>query len=125
MGAVPVSSVLNWFTGLPQSSFRITAINEAEIRYGIVRLPEGRKKRELAVLAEQFLFSVLEPLPFDRLAALAYAEIAARIEQAGCQIDVPDAQIAAIAKTAGAAVATRNVDDFEHCGVKLINPWSA
>jgi hypothetical protein len=125
MGPVPVGSVLNWFNGLPQSSFRITAINEAEIRYGIARLPDGRKKRELALLADDFLFSILEPLPFNRQAALCYAEIAAIREQAGFQIDVPDIQIAAIALAAGAAVATRNVDDFEHCGVTVVNPWVA
>jgi predicted nucleic acid-binding protein len=36
-----------------------------------------------------------------------------------------DAQIAAIAAAAGASVATRNVDDFKHCGLRLIDPWDA
>jgi toxin FitB len=39
--------------------------------------------------------------------------------------DEPDAQIAAIARANGATPATRNTDDFEGCGVKLINPWEA
>ena len=34
-----------------------------------------------------------------------------------------DAQIAAIARAYGAAIATRNTGDFEHCGVKIMNPW--
>jgi predicted nucleic acid-binding protein len=35
-----------------------------------------------------------------------------------------DAQIAAIARVAGASVATRNVADFEHTGISVINPWA-
>ena len=35
-----------------------------------------------------------------------------------------DAQIAAIAKTRGFAVVTRNARDFEHCGIQVIDPWS-
>jgi predicted nucleic acid-binding protein len=123
MGPVPAGAVLNWFSGLPQSSFRITTINEAEIRYGIARLADGRKKRELALLAEEFLFTMLEPLPFDHLAALAYAEIAARTEREGDAIDVPDVQIAAIAASRGFIVATRNENHFRHSGVRVINPW--
>ena len=34
-----------------------------------------------------------------------------------------DAQIAAIARAYGAVIATRNTSDFEHCGVKVVNPW--
>jgi len=34
-----------------------------------------------------------------------------------------DAQIAAIARSTGAIVATSNVDEFDGCGVKVLNPW--
>ena len=36
-----------------------------------------------------------------------------------------DAQIAAIAGSRGAAPATRNVADFESCGIRVIDPWHA
>jgi predicted nucleic acid-binding protein len=36
-----------------------------------------------------------------------------------------DAQIAAIARSHGAAVATRNTQDFEGCGIKVLNSWPA
>jgi len=125
MGPVPITLVLKWFSGLPLSSFRTTAINEAEIRYGIARLPEGKRRRELALLAEEFLFSILEPLPFDHLAALRYAEIASRTEQAGYRVDVPDIQIAAIASRRGFTIATRNTKHYQHSGVRIVDPWSA
>ena len=125
MGPVPIGPVLQWFNGLPLSSFRTTAINEAEIRYGMARMPEGRRRREIALLAEEFLFSMLEPLPFDHAAALRCADIASRTEQAGFQIDVPDVQIAAIAASRGFAIATRNEKHFLHAGVRVVNPWAA
>jgi predicted nucleic acid-binding protein len=39
--------------------------------------------------------------------------------------DVPDSLIAGIALVNGASVATRNIDDFKHFGVVLIDPWVA
>ncbi len=35
-----------------------------------------------------------------------------------------DAQIAAIARHHRFAVVTRNVRDFEDCGIELVNPWT-
>jgi predicted nucleic acid-binding protein len=121
----PTEPVMRWFTGLPMLSFRTTAINEAEIRYGIARLPEGGRKRDLTQLADEFFLSVLEPLAFGHRSALHYARIASGIYRKGFKVDVPDVQIAAIAAAVGAAIATRNVDDFKHCGVTIINPWQA
>ena len=37
---------------------------------------------------------------------------------------IEDGQIAAIAHSRGAALATRNVRDFAHCGIKVLNPWN-
>jgi hypothetical protein len=62
-------------------------------------------------------------LPFDSAAAHRFAEIVAVRRRIGREIQPLDAQIAAIAKVRGAVVATRNIDDFEECGIDLINPW--
>ena len=62
-------------------------------------------------------------LPFGSDEALPYARIAVDRRRAGRPISQFDAQIAAIALTNGATIATRNVIDFEGCGVNLINPW--
>ncbi|HWD58628.1 MAG TPA: hypothetical protein VG308_10140 [Stellaceae bacterium] len=35
-----------------------------------------------------------------------------------------DARIAAIARSLGAVLATRNLRDFTDCGVELIDPWA-
>jgi hypothetical protein len=62
-------------------------------------------------------------LPFDSAAAKAYAAIAASRRAAGQPIMEADCQIAAIARVRGAAVATRNVRDFEGCDVEIVDPF--
>jgi len=64
-------------------------------------------------------------LPFDVAAARAYAIVAAERRQSGRPITQFDAQIAAIARSRGAAIATRNASDFEGCGILVVNPWRA
>ena len=62
-------------------------------------------------------------LPFDTDAALAYPEIAAGRRQGGKPISQIDAQIAAIVRSRGARLATRNVRDFAECGITVVDPW--
>ena len=64
-------------------------------------------------------------LAFDSGAAIAYGDIVSGREGSGRPISQFDAQIAAIARTCGADIATRNVRDFKDCGVELVNPWQA
>jgi predicted nucleic acid-binding protein len=62
-------------------------------------------------------------LPFDSDAAREFSKIVAARRGLGRPISQPDAQIAAIARSRGAAVATRNTEDFEDCGIRVLNPW--
>ena len=64
-------------------------------------------------------------LPFDSSAARAYAEIASRRRHAGRPIGEANCQIAAISRSHGAVLVTRNVHDFEDTGVDLVDPWTA
>lgn len=63
-------------------------------------------------------------LSFDSAAARAYAAIAVERRSAGRPISHADFQIAAIARSRGASVATRDVDDFAGCGIDVVNPWA-
>ena len=56
--------------------------------------------------------------------AKAYAEIAAQRRASGRPIAEADCQIAAIARAMDAPIATRNVKDFDGCGIRIINPWN-
>jgi toxin FitB len=126
MKAIPNSTVEAWLSRQPTESLFITAITEAELRYGAALLAPGRRRKSLtaaveAMLAEDFTGRIL---PFDSSAAVAYAVVAAERRQAGRPMAQFDAQIAAIAKSRGTALATRNTPDFEDCGINLINPWN-
>lgn len=127
MRADPNSTVLTWFGAHDAASLFISAVTEAELRTGVAILPEGKRRDHLqsaleGMIVEDFPGRVL---PFDSQAARAYADIAAGRRTAGRPIAEADCQIAAIAKAAGAPVATRNVKDFDGCGVEVINPWDA
>jgi predicted nucleic acid-binding protein len=63
-------------------------------------------------------------LSFDEFAADAYADIVATRRRLGRSFATLDAQIAAIARSRGAAVATRNIADFAECGIEVIDPWN-
>lgn len=101
------------------------AVCIAEIRYGLARMPVGRRRDDLAKRVEAFLTGGFEPyvLPFDAACAALYGAIRAERESRGAPIEIEDAMITATALAHGAAVATRNVADFDGCGVTVINPW--
>ena len=125
MRATPAPSVLNWFSTQDPSTLYLSAVTEAELRTGIAILPAGQRRDGLkaaldATIAEDFEGRIL---PFDTDAAKTYAEIASMRRAAGRPIADADCQIAAIAQASGAIVATRNLRDFEGCGVDLVNPW--
>ena len=123
----PAAAVIDWASAQVIPTLYLTTISEAELRYGVAILPIGRRREQLlaaveGVLREDFAGRVI---PFDRQAARAYAAIAAARRAAGRPIKYADCQIAAIARSVGASVATRNVRDFEGCGIDVINPWDA
>jgi predicted nucleic acid-binding protein len=121
----PEPAVLRWLAAQSATSVFISTITEAELRYGVAVLPAGKRRATLAaqiagMIEVDFLGRIL---PFDSSATIAYAEIAAGRRLAGRPIGQADAQIAAIARSRGAELATRNVADFEGCGVEIVNPW--
>jgi len=125
MRAKPSGAVVQWVAAQPAASLYVTSITLAEIFHGIALLPAGRRRDAILAAAES-MFEVEfggHVLPFDGVAARAYAGIAAARRRAGRPISNFDAQIAATALIARASLATRNVSDFEDCGVKLLNPW--
>lgn len=121
----PVDSVARWVADRPSTSLCTTVITQAEILLGVQLLPKG-KRRELFEQRAHTLFDKGFPgriLSFDSDAARAYARLAAARRRSGRQISQSDAQIAAIARSLGYDLATRNVSDFEGCGIELIDPW--
>lgn len=125
MRPAPSLAVRDWVQAQRSRDLRTTAVTVAEIRYGLERLPAGqRKDRLLNVAGEVFGTFADSILPFDGAAAELYGRIVFRRESLGRPIEGFDAQIAAICRAHGAALATRNVKDFGETGIEVIDPWT-
>ena len=119
----PDATVLAWVDA--QGALAITATTLAELRFGVARLPQGRRRTMLSEAISQLVADDLDGrvLPFDGACADAYGLIAAARERTGRPIGVADGQIAAICGVHEATLATRDVRDFVDTGIELVNPW--
>lgn len=126
MRATPDVTVVQWVGAVAPESVYTTSVTVAEVRFGIARLPNGRRRDLLLDTADAVFESLRDRvLAFDTTAANHYADIVGARERAGAPIAGFDAQIAAICRTHGAGLATRNTDDFTGLGLDLIDPWLA
>jgi predicted nucleic acid-binding protein len=117
-------AVLRWMADQSAAALHVTSISFAEILFGIEVMPEGKRRRALAeqamaMFTEDFAGRILS---FDPAAASAYAAIAGQRRLAGSSIQPVDAMIVAIARTHGAAIATRD-RALQGCGVPVVSPW--
>lgn len=125
MRPVQAHGVLSWMGAQNSDELHVSSITVAEILYGIELLPRGKRQDMLRAGAER-LFQVVftdRILTFDASAAREFSRIASSRRKRGRPISQFDAQIAAIACTKNAVLATRDVSDFEGCGIGLVNPW--
>jgi hypothetical protein len=125
MKPTPDGSVVAWLASQPATGVYTTSITQAEILHGVGLLPAGKRRTAIEAAAEAMFRDDFAGriLPFGSDAAPLYARIAIERRRAGRPVSHFDAQIAAIARLAGAIIATRNVADFEGCGVKVTDPW--
>ena len=122
--ATPSPQVLTWLEeNAPCLS--LSTITLAELRYGIARLPKGRRKITLLDFWDETRRNFAgRTLSFDVQAAQRFGDLMARIEARGKRMTTADGQIAAIAKARDLALATRNTKDFRHTGLRILNPWN-
>lgn len=121
----PEPTVIEWVDSQPASALAMTSVTAGELRYGLERMPGGKRKEMLreqieAMLRLDFGQNILA---FDLASAEAYGRIAAGREAIGRPISQADAQIAAICDATGSKLATRDVDDFEALDIDIVNPW--
>jgi toxin FitB len=120
----PAPGVASWVRERDRRELRTTVITLAEVRYGIARLPDGRRREVLLAAADEIFAAFADQvLQVDAAAAEQYAVIASSRERAGRPISGFDALIAAVCRSRGAALATRKVSDFDGTGIELIDPW--
>ena len=122
--AAPAPKVMEWLDHQNAETLFITAISRAELRIGVLKLSDGKRKIALAAQIERVLDLFKDrTLDFDAAAADKLAEMVVECERMGKRATAPDAYIAACAAARSFALATRNVEHFEPTGVRVINPW--
>jgi predicted nucleic acid-binding protein len=122
----PSDVVLRWLSAQQDTAVFTTTVTLAELLYGIEALPQGKRRDRLGSALERVFAEGLQHrvLAFDEDAAHAFPSIVITRQRSGRPIVPLDAMIASIAKSRGCAVATRNIRDFENCGVRVVNPWA-
>lgn len=123
---MPDPAVVAWLDAQAPETLYLCTITLAEVRFGIARLPEGRRK---TVLGERFEGEFLPAFAgrvvgFGEKASASYARLRARARASGVAISPFDALIAAIALSLGFAIATRDVGPFDRLGLQVIDPFT-
>jgi len=116
--------VWSWCVELAERPWT-TVVTRAEIMAGIAYMAQGRRRASLAAASRAAFGTFAGVLPFADESVEAFAAIAASRRASGSSAHLADMQIAAIALSYGAAVATRNVKDFAGLGLTVINPWES
>lgn len=122
MKPAPDISVRDWLAALGDEPLTTTAVTVAEIQFGLLRLPDGRRRADLQARFEAFA-GTLGVLPLDEASPRETGRLQAMREAAGLPSQPSDMMIAGIAASAGAALATREIKDFDALPIELLDPW--
>lgn len=125
MRKTPDRGVVDWLQR-HDAELALSTIVIGEIAFGIEKIaPEQRARRltsDFDALRRRYADRIFG---FTEVAALNYGALTGERKRAGRPMPIADAMIAAIARTHGAGLATRNLADFEGSGLELISPWVA
>ena len=113
-------TVMAWLSAQELERQYVSAVTIGELHYGVERLPDGHKQRNLRrwirTIEDDYAGRIV---PLD----LAVATNWGKLRAASPNTPTIDAQIAATALTFGFTFVTRNVKHFGFDGLKLVNPW--
>ena len=124
----PEPAVIAWLESADPNLLFVSVLTFGEIRRGIEKLAEGRRKRELQNWLETSVASWFgddQILPVTRGVSESWAVLWAKLRREGFQISTEDGLIAATALVHELTIVTRNVKHFEQVGVPIVNPWDA
>ena len=122
--AEPDAQVLRWFQARKAYELWVSAMTLAELHRGVNRMPPSKRQSELAVWLISLEIGFEERvLAFDSKAAKVWAVMTSEAEAQGKSMSAFDSIIAATARANGCKLVTRNVKDFHHAGIEVIDPW--
>jgi tRNA(fMet)-specific endonuclease VapC len=121
----PNRQVVQWIDALDANSVYLSVITIGELRKGIEKLADSRRKDNLSSWLNDDLLVRFEGrvLAIDIDAMLIWGELTGRLERTGRPLPAIDSLIAALAIRHGCSLVTRNEDDFKDAGITVLNPW--
>lgn len=119
----PSENVIDWFYD-HEGQVWLTSITVKELYFGMLRLPEGKRKERL----RQAITSIVtdcssKTYSFDAFSAFLCAELHEQALSQGKAPTIEDLMIAAICKRNDCVLATRNVKDFDYLAIDVVNPF--
>jgi predicted nucleic acid-binding protein len=121
----PDPGVVRWFDQIDEDRTHLSVITLGELRKGINRLADSRRRNRL----DDWLSNELPSrfgnriLPVNAAIADEWGQLLARADTAGTPINGTDALIAATAIAHRLQVVTRNVSHFQPANVDILCPW--
>ena len=123
---LPDPRVFAWMNSQILENLFITAITVAEMRFGIMILPEGKRREQLgSALSRSVALFEGRIAPFDMRATDTYALLASNARTIGHGLPLADGYIAAIAVSRQFTLATRDAAILRIPEISAINPWEA
>jgi len=113
------SPVLQRVSEQPMATLCVSAVTEAELRFGLAKRPDAVRLHEAV---RQLLLRV-QPLPWDSAVAAVYGRLRAELERQGRPLSPLDLQIAAHALAQGATLVTRDRAFAQVPGLRVVD-WS-
>ena len=119
----PDGKVLEWLRKHERELY-VSSITIGEIRRGIERLPDGKRKTQLRSWL-QALCDCMQGrvLSFNTSTAHVWGQLKAKWEKSGITVPSLDSQIAATASRHSLTIVTRKTADFKTTGIKVLNPF--
>jgi toxin FitB len=122
----PNAGVVSWLSQTDENLIFLSVCTLAELRFGIARMPNGRRRQRLDEWLGNDIVLRFEGriVAIDVPIADAWGILNARSRAAGRSIDVMDGLIAATAAVHDMTVVTRDVSSFKAAGTPHVNPWT-
>jgi len=122
----PSKNLVEWLAGVPSERLFLCSLTIGEIRKGVAKLPNSKKKARISEWVNSLFDDYRERiLPVDTVAAESWGEVQGTAERQGVVISTIDGLLAAVARTNNLVLVTRNERDYVHRNVPVVNPWKA
>ncbi|RJR31839.1 MAG: type II toxin-antitoxin system VapC family toxin [Desulfobacteraceae bacterium] len=122
----PSKKVIEWIDSIDSDSLYLSVITIGEIRKGIEKLPDSKRRNEIRNWLTEDLFLRFKDrlLPLDSAVMLTWGALTGRLEREGTRMSAIDSLIAATALHHDFILVTRNEEHFANSQVKVFNPWN-